>query len=201
MMRKLIALLPAAGLALPLPLPLALSLALPLVGCVTPPSPANTVSIPPGVYGVYLDNDTGAINFTSWAFASPANTRGNPIEAVRAVLGLEYLAVELGGNPRWVRVDSLVDNRVKLARDDIRRVVGIRADAPPQFVLNALLAVSSALQTGDQAAIDQALSAPVFLRPPAETLQTLTDLPYDQMANLATARVAQQALYDGGPAR
>ncbi len=177
-----------------------LIMALMLAGCVTPPSPANTVSLPPGVYGVYLDNDVGAINFTSWSFASAANTSGNPIDATRGVVGLEYLSVELVDNPRWVRIDSLVNNRVRQARDAVRGVVGIRPDAPPQYVINAMLAVSSALQTGNEEAILQALSSPVFVRTPAETLQTLTNLPYVQQANLATARVEQQAFADGGPA-
>ncbi len=168
-----------------------------LAGCTTPPSPANTVSLPPGVYGTYLDNDVGAIDFSSWAFASPANIRGNPIDTARAVIGLEYLSVELVNNPRWVGVDSLVKNRVRLARDAVRRIVGIRPDVPPQFAINAMLAVSDALQTGRQEAVLQALASPVFTGSPAETLQTLNDLPYVQQANLATVRVAEQAFSDG----
>ena len=84
-------------------------------------------SLPPGVFGVYLDNDTGAINFSAWAFSSPANTRANPAEATRAVIALEYLPGELTENPRWVGIDSLVKMRLGGARDDLRRILGFRA--------------------------------------------------------------------------
>src|SRR5580704_11576422 len=56
------------------------------------PARVATPSLPPMVYGVYLDNDVGAINFAAWAFAAPSNTRGNPAEAARAIIAVEYLA-------------------------------------------------------------------------------------------------------------
>jgi hypothetical protein len=150
------------------------------------------------VYGQYLDNDVGAINFAAWAFASPANTRGNPAEAARAIIALEYLSGELVDNPRWVRVDSNVKFRMRQARDEVRQAVGIRADAPPQAVVNALLAFVGDLQWGNQSAAVAVLAEPLFSRGPQATFDTLSNLPYVQQANLATARVAAQALYSGG---
>ena len=66
------------------------------------PATRNTPFLPPGVFGVYQDNDIGAINQSAWAFASPANTSDNPIEAIKAVIALEYLPGELMENPRWI---------------------------------------------------------------------------------------------------
>jgi hypothetical protein len=175
-----------------------LFLALSLSACATlPPTPA-TPYLPPGVYGVYLDNASGAIDQSAWAFASPANTRNNPVAAAKAVVALEFLSGELRENPRWVSMDFGTKLRIAQARDDLRRIVGIRPDAPPQAVVNALLLLAEGLQFGNQAEAAQALTSPVFTGPPPETLQRLSNLPYDQTANLATARAGAQVLPVGG---
>lgn len=167
-------------------------LALVLGGCATLPATQDTPYLPPGVFGVYQDNDTGAINTAAWAFASPTNTRGNPAEAARAIIALEYLPGELTENPRWVGMDSLVKRRLGIARKDVRVVLGIRPEAPPQFVVNAMLALFIDLQVGDRAAVTQVLSSGLFIYPADQTLRILSDLPYVQTANLATSRVANQ---------
>jgi hypothetical protein len=173
-------------------------LALTLSACATlPPAPA-TPYLPAGVYGVYLDNDTGAIDQSAWAFASPDNTRNNPVAAVKAVVALEYLSGELRENPRWVGMDLSTKLHMAQARDNLRRIIGIRPDAPPQAVVNAMLQLAEGLQFGDQARAAQALASPVFTGSPPETLRTLSQLPYDQTANLATARAGAQILPVGG---
>ena len=169
-----------------------LVLALVLGGCATLPATQETPYLPPGVFGVYQDNDTGAINTAAWVFASPANTRGNPAEAARAVVALEYLPGELIENPRWAGMDSLVKRRLDIARGDVRAVLGIRPDAPPQLVVNAMLALFTDLQTGNQPAVMQVLASGLFTLPPDQTLRVLSNLPYVQTANLATTRVANQ---------
>ena len=173
-------------------------LALSLAACAALPATQATPYLPAGVWGVYEDNDTGAINQSSWAFASPANTRGNPVAAAKAVIALEYLPGELRENPRWIAMDSATKLHMAQARDDLRRIIGIPPDAPSQAVVNALLQLSAGLQFGDQAAVAQALASPAFTRPPAQTLQCLYNLPYDQTANLATAWAEAQALAGGG---
>jgi hypothetical protein len=50
------------------------------------------------------------------------------------------------------------------------------------------------LQTGNQPAAMEVLTSPVFTRPPAQTLQILSNLPYEREANLATSRAANQNL-------
>jgi hypothetical protein len=168
-------------------------LAAALAGCATLPATPQTPYLPPSVFGVYEDNDTGAINLAAWAFASPANTRGNPVEAARAIVALEYLPGELSENPRWVGMDSLVKRRLAIARNEVRQVLGIRPDAPPQFVVNAMLALMTDLQTGNQPSVMQVLQSGVFTLPPEQTMQILSNLPYVQEANLATSRVSDQS--------
>jgi hypothetical protein len=173
-------------------------LALCLTACATLPASRNTPYLPAGVWGMYQDNAIGAINQSAWAFASPANTRGNPVDAAKAVIALEYLSGELRENPRWVSMDAATKLRMAQARDDLRRILGIRPDAPPQVVVNALLQLSAGLQFGNQAEAAQALAAPVFTYPPPQTMQILSNLPYVQTANLATTRAGAQSFPVGG---
>ncbi|WP_158926869.1 hypothetical protein [Acidisphaera sp. S103] len=173
-------------------------LAFGLTACATLPGTERTPFLPAGVYGVYQDNDTGAINHAAWAFASPANTRNNPVDAAKAVVALEYLSGELRENPRWIGIDSSVDVHIGRARDQLREILGIRPDAPPQVVVNTLLALSWDLQIGNQPGAMQVLASPLFTRPPAQTLQVLANLPYVQEANVATAQAADESSADGG---
>jgi hypothetical protein len=169
-----------------------------LAACATLPATQRTPFLPPGVYGTYEDNDIGAINQSAWAFASAANTRDNPAEAVRAVVALEYLSGELRENPRWIGMDAAVKLHMGRARDELRQILGIRPDAPPQIVVNTLLALGLNLQAGNQAASMQVLSSPIFTQPPERTLQLLANLPYVQEANLATSRAEAQSFPPDG---
>jgi hypothetical protein len=165
-----------------------------LVACATLPATARTPFLPAGVYGTYQDNDVGAINQSAWAFASPANTRGNPIDAARAVIALEYLPGELRENPRWIMMRTGVDLHLERARDQLRQILGIRSDAPSQMVVNTLVALNLALQMSDESAAMHALASPVFTQAPQRTLQLLSNLPYVQEANLATSQLENQML-------
>jgi hypothetical protein len=173
-------------------------LALGLSACATLPATERTPFLPASVYGALQDNGTGAISLAAWAFASPANTRGDPVDAAKAVVALEYLSGELKENPRWVEVDSSVALHIAQARNQLRQILGIRPDAPPQVVVNVLLAFAQNLQMGNQPAAMQALASPLFTHPAEQTLQVLANLPYVEEANLATARAEEQALTGGG---
>jgi hypothetical protein len=170
-----------------------------LAACATLPATRNTPFLPPSVYGIYEDNDIGAINQSAWAFASPANTRGNPLEAIKAVVALEFLSGELKENPRWIGMDQSIKLRMGLARNELRQILGIRPDAPPQIVVNTLLALGLNLQSGNQPAAMQVLTSPIFIQPPDRTLQVLSNLPYVQQANLATSRAESQSFPTDGP--
>jgi hypothetical protein len=184
-----------ASMRAPIPF---LILALCLAGCATLPATQRTPFLPAGVFGTYEDNAIGAINQSAWAFASPANTRGNPAEAARAVIALEYLSGELKENPRWVGMDAAIKLHIGRARDDLRQILGIRPDAPPQIVVNTLLALALDLQTGNRPAAMQVLGSAIFTQPPERTLQVLSNLPYVQEANLATTRAEGESFPGGG---
>jgi hypothetical protein len=150
------------------------------------------------VFGYYEDNDTAAMNRGSWALASPARTRNDPVDAAKAVIAVEYLAGELRSSPRWSYQTTTPKAEMLQARKDLREVLGIRPDAPPQLVVNALVGVIAALQAIDQPAALQALSYPVFTRQPPETLALLSNLPYVRSANLATMQALELEYPAGG---
>jgi hypothetical protein len=172
--------------------------AITLAACATLPATRNTPYLPAGIYGTYEDNDIGAINQSAWAFASPANTRNDPIDAAKAIVALEYLSGELKENPRWIGMDASIAVHMTQARNDLRDIMGIRPDAPPQLVVNTLLALSLDLETGNRPAAMQVLASPLFTHPPEQTLQILANLPYVQQANFATARAEEETFPVGG---
>jgi len=173
-------------------------LAVSLAACGSLPATQRTPYLPPGVFGAYEDNDVGAINQSAWAFASPANTRGNPVAAAKAIVALEYLSGELGDNPRWIGIDSSIKLRMGQARDELRKILGVRPDAPQQLVVNTLLALGLDLQAGNQPAAMQILASPMFTLRPEQTLHILSNLPYVQVANLATSRAEEECLSNDG---
>jgi hypothetical protein len=168
-----------------------------LGACATTAPSSPVPELPPGIFGVYQDNDLGALNQSSWAFAAPARTRGNPMEAARAVIAVEYLADELRANPRWVELSATSKLGMVHARQDIRRVLGIRPDVPSELVVDALLRFPAVLRAGDQVAFTQTLGPTVFTLPPSQTLRILSDLPYIASANQATVEASNEALPNG----
>jgi hypothetical protein len=165
-----------------------------LFACAPVPPSVMPPSLPPGVFGVYEDNDVGALNQSSWAFAAPQRTNDNPIDAARAVIAVEYLADELPSNPRWVGLDVTSTLGMVQARKDTRRVLGIVQDAPPRFVVDALLRLTASLSASDQAEAIRIFGSTVFTLPPSQTLHILSNLPYIQSANIATLQAANGVL-------
>ena len=127
-----------------------------LLSACTQTSPlAEPPSLPPGVFGVYQDNDVGALNQSSAALAVPRRTRDNPVDAARAVIAVEDLADELRVNPRWIGMSGTSKLGMVQARTDTRKVPGIAPDASPQLVVDALPRFPVALRGGDQAADEE----------------------------------------------
>jgi hypothetical protein len=154
--------------------------------------------VEPGLYGVYQDNDVGAMNQAVWAFADARRTHDDPIDAARAVIAVEYLADELRGSPRWIGMSGTVKAEMVKARTDVRWSLGIKPDAPPQLVINALTRLIAALNANDESAASRALDTPVFTLPPAQMLTVLTNLPYMWSANIATMQASNEELSYGG---
>jgi hypothetical protein len=161
-------------------------------GCATIAPPPDTARLPPNAYGLFADNDIGAINLAQWAFASPARTRNDPVDAARAAAAVDYLAGELSSSPRWAGMSPLTKRQMLEAREEVRRTFGIAPGAPSQLVVDGLLGAANALAAGDRPAALAALHTPVFIWPPEQTLARLSDMPFLPTANVATQRAAQQ---------
>ncbi|MGA3402124.1 MAG: hypothetical protein ABSC95_23170 [Acetobacteraceae bacterium] len=157
----------------------------------------DTAQLPPAFYGTLMDNDIGAINEASWALGSPDHTRGDPVEALRAAVAVEYLAGELNTNPRWEAMSPIAKMEMLQARGEFRRLLGIKPDVPAQVVVNAEIRAVWDLERGDAPAAQQVLSGPIFTLPPQQTMQVLNNLPTLPAARAATAAAELEEFRNG----
>ncbi len=157
----------------------------------------DTSQLPPGFYGSLIDNDIGAINEASWALGSPDRTRGDPVEALRAAVAVEYLAGELNMAPRWAAMSPITKIQMVQARDEFRQALGIKPGVPSQMVVNAEIQALWNLGRGDTAAAQQVFSAPIFTQPPQQIMQVLNDLPTLPAARAATAGAELEEFRNG----
>lgn len=167
-----------------------------IVACAAVQRP-DTAQLPPGFYGAWMDNDIGAINEASWALGSPGRTLGDPVEALRAAVAVEYLAGELNTAPRWWKMSPITKMQMLQARGEVRQALGIKADAPAQLVVGTLIGAMWDLQHGNVAGAQQVLSAPIFTQPPQQTMQVLNNLPTLPAAQAAAAWAEAQEFRSG----
>ena len=171
-----------------------------LAACSAATPPPDTAQLPFAAFGT-MDNDVGAANVASAAFASPARTANDPVDGARACAAIDYLAGELSSNPRWVTLSPFTKQEMLQARVDVRAALGVAPGAPSQMVVGALLQFAAAWQAGNQQAALQYLGPPAFLHGPQQTLQILVNLPYIATANRASIDAANQMLPGGDNGR
>jgi hypothetical protein len=171
-----------------------------LAACAAATPPPDTAQLPFAAFGT-LDNDVGAANVASAAFASPARTANDPVDGARACAGIDYLAGQLSSSPRWLDLSPLTKQQMLQARVDVRAVLGVPPGVPSQMVVGALLQFAAAWQAGNQQAALQFLNPPAFVRGPQQTLQILSNLPYIPTANRASLDAANQMLPGGDHSR
>ena len=114
---------------------------------------------------------------------------------------MEYLAVEMPGNPRLVGLSRTVLGGLEKAVE-WRAALGIPAEVPAQPVIDSLYAAARALGSGQPGAAAAALPVAIFPRGGQATLTRLAALP----PLPATNRAAVSALDafrkpDSSPAR
>ncbi|MGH7101903.1 MAG: hypothetical protein ACREFJ_05850 [Acetobacteraceae bacterium] len=173
---------------------LVLVVALALAGCAVTPMP-STAYLPAGAFGGNADNDSMAINTAAWAWANPARTHGNLVNATRAVMAIDYLGGQLTSDPRWTWMSPLTKLDMLHARTEVREAVGIAPDAPSQAVVNALFAFSL---SPTEATAARVMTPPVFVLPPQQVVARLDNLPYIPLAGQASYMASAQQ-FPGGP--
>lgn len=147
-----------------------------LAGCANrPPPPEAHLPLEPGQ--VFADPVRQAILHASYAFATRGSMNGRPWEAAQAISEIEFLAVELDVNQRWIEMSPLAKMALVQARPEWRGALGIPADAPPQAVIDALTRVRQAYGAQDTAAAAAALQPPLFTPGGAQALARLSELP------------------------
>ena len=178
----------------PRPGPSALTLPLLVLAAACAPlgPPPPSVSLPPDAVVGAGDPTRAAIINAAYAFSSPGVLAGQPAEAARAAANYEYIVVEIPYGPRYRGLNAILQPELEAGRAELRNVLGIRPDAPPQAVIDGLYAASRALRAGDTAAADRILSSPVFAAGGQTMLQRLAALPPMPRVNVAATHTQQE---------
>ncbi len=145
----------------------------------------DTAVMPPGALNTNGDIDVRSLDVAAYGFSHYKQMRSNPALAASSVAALDYMGGRLNTSPRWVTMPALYRLQMLEARETVRGVLGISQAAPSQAVVDTMLALAAAYSSGNQAAITQALSSPIFTVPPAEAAQRLADIPYLPAVNNA----------------
>lgn len=117
----------------------------------------------------------GAALSAPWWLGDTGRLAGQPAQAARAAVQLEVIAHAFETDPRYRHdVSGSALHSVRLGRTELRRAIGIAADAPPDVVIPRLRAAAAALDVGAGAEAEAALAAPTF---EAASLTRLGQLP------------------------
>lgn len=146
-----------------------------LAACAAPV--AQPVTWPVDATAGLADPGRQAILSTNYDFGRPSALAGRPAEAARAIAQAEFLAVDLEANPRWTAFQPRVAQGFRQARAEWRAAAGIAPDAPPQGVIDALMAARAALLAGNAGAAAAALPPPIFPQGGEAELRRLAALP------------------------
>ena len=168
-----------------------------LAGCALEAPPPTTGYLPDGAFGNAVLGEDPAVAATQdalVAFAYPAQLRGHPARMALAVASLDAMAGQFSTGGRWLFMDDTVKLQMLDARDKVRKVLGIPPAAASQEVIDRLVTASRALDRGDEAGAQAALSGRDFTLGPMRTLTLLTYFPKVPAANYAT-QAADQNLF------
>lgn len=155
-----------------------------LSGCLHYDKPPDRALPPLGAFGTNGDPDVRALDIAALGFAHAII--GDPGRAAYAIAALDYMGGELNSNPRWIGMDALTRLQMLQWRERMRAEVGISATASSQAVLDTMLALARAYQTGDKAAVSRLLASPIFTLPPDEVAGRLGNIPYNASLNAVT---------------
>jgi hypothetical protein len=172
------------------------------VAACAPTPPPDTARVRSSQFDTNGDVDIYSANVAQWYFADPGRARNDPVDALRAVAALDYLAGELSSNPRWTFVSPLTKDLLLNARLEVRQQIGVVPGARSQTVVDSLLAAANAMAVDQekqgvstaagQSAAVRALDIPVFTEPGAPTLTRVIAMPYLQKTNFAVQLAAGQ---------
>jgi hypothetical protein len=168
------------------------ALALGACGRIMAADPARpSATLPPDAVTGAGDPLRSAIAATAADFSNPARLAGQPAEAAQALAQMEYLAVELPGNPTLLTAMPTLPAQLAEARREWRAALGIPSQAPPQMVIDALYASARSLRAGRREEAAAALPSGLFTPGGAATLERLAALPPLPRTNAAAVAASQ----------
>jgi hypothetical protein len=146
----------------------------------------STAVMPPGALQTNGDIDVRALDISAYSFAYAIRNR--PADAAEAIAALDYIGGEVNTSPRWIDMDPLTRTQMLQARETLRTYVGISQTASSQAVVDTMLALAQAYRAGNAPAVQQLLTNPVFIVPPAVVQARLNDIPLMPAINGVTTR-------------
>jgi hypothetical protein len=160
---------------------------LPLLAACTAGVPAAAPGAPPP--DGFGDPVRGAALSAPLMLGDTARYAGRPAQAALAAVQLEIVAEAFLHDPRYLHaVSGTAQHTVRLARTELREAIGIAPDAPADPVIAQLRQAASALDAGQTAQAEAALSGPNFPAGPRATLAHLGQLPHlDRVSEAAGA--------------
>ncbi len=174
-------------------------LALGLAACTAQPLPP-IANLPAGaIAGGGGDPLRAGVLESAFAFNGGARSAA---DTARGAAWVEYLAADSKWGGRWAEFSPVARLRLDEARGEIRQVLGIAPEAPPQLVVNALFLAANTMQAGLPL---ENLPQGVFADPNrvVQRLQALPALPRTREATALVERdflrIEQERLFQGGP--
>jgi len=125
------------------------ALVLLIAACAGPPGGLPAVPDRPSAGAA--DPTHQAIFRAAYAFGDPGRLAGRPADAARAAADLEFLAVALPQDQRWIGASPLLFGELAAARTELRIALGIPAEATPAAVTQRLDTTAAALEAGRRA--------------------------------------------------
>jgi hypothetical protein len=157
-------------------------------GCAAPPPPAPPP--PERAAAGAADPARQAVLSAAYVFGDTGRVAGRPAAAARAAADLEWMAVGLAQDQGWIGATPILFMRLAEARAELRDLLGIAADAPPEVVIGRLLGAAAALDAGHPAEAEAGLGARAVAR-----LGALPQLPRaahaTQLAQAEMVRIMQ----------
>jgi hypothetical protein len=147
-----------------------------LAACAAWP-PDDTARMPNTALGGPEINQDEAIALSAWALRDPANTRGDPARAARAIAAEDWLAGQTMLTEDFGPYAPMGEPSWNLFRLQVRAAVGVAPGTPSQVVVDKMLAASKALAAGDRTAAAAQFQPPAFTLGPQGTLAALGNLP------------------------
>ena len=160
-----------------------------VAGCATPPPRQEAVELPPpAVQDSLADPTRGAILAASFVFGQPGSIAGDPAAGAEALAQLEFLAVQLATDQRWIGLNPTVQLLLLQGRDEARAAFGIPQAVPPQAAMDALYGAAAALRANERARAEALLGPLVGAPRVAPMLAQLAAFPLLPRAAFALAQ-------------